>query len=328
MDIYDITIIGAGPAGLFASFYAGFREMRTKIIEALPEAGGQLTALYPDKFIYDTPGHPKILAKDLARLLWTQGTHFGPTVSLGECVQAIQPVEDGTWELRTDKGTHSTRTILITAGVGAFAPTKFPDPSVQQFEGRGVYYFIKDKLPFRGKRVLIVGGGDSAVDWALDLKDWATEVTLVHRRDQFRAHESSVAEMMHSNVKVKLFYELKAINGNGVVESATIFQNKTKAEETLEVDAVLFFLGFKADPGPIKNWGLEFEKNDIKVNGRMETHLPGVYAAGDIASVAGSVKLNLLATGFAQAVIAVNVAKTFIDPKAPMVPGHSSEKRL
>ncbi len=327
-EVFDITIIGAGPTGLFGAFCAGLRGMKTKIIEALPQPGGQLTILYPEKFIYDVPGFPRVLAKDLVKALTEQAYQFHPTLCFEERVQSLQHLEDGIIRLETNKDEHLTRTVLIAAGIGAFHPNKLDRPGVAEFEGRGVYYFVQKKALFRDKRVLIVGGGDSAVDWALTLKDWAKEVTLIHRRDQFRALESSVTELMNSPVKVKLFWELKEIHGNHQIEAATIFHNKTGEEETIPVDAVLLFLGYKADMGPIKDWGLEVDNRHILVNGRMETNLPGVYAAGDIAKDTHSVYLNLIATGFAQATIAVNCAKAYIDPKARVFPGHSSEKRL
>jgi thioredoxin reductase len=327
-DIFDITFIGAGPVGLFGAFYAGLREMRTKIIEALPEPGGQLAVLYPEKYIYDIPGFPRILAKDLVRNLVEQAMLFNPQLCYGERVIDLKREDDGILRLTTESATHWSRTVVICAGVGAFSPNKMENPSVARFEGKGVYYFVKDKRPFRHKRVLVVGGGDSAVDWALGLKDWAREVTLIHRRDGFRAHEASVAELMRSPVQVKLFYELRELRGNDWVEEAVIYHNKTMEEMRLPVDAVLLSLGFRADLGPIANWGLETDKRSIVVNGRFETNIPGVYAAGDIASPKDSVALNLIATGFGQVCIAVNCAKAYIDPKSKVFPGHSSEKRL
>jgi ferredoxin/flavodoxin---NADP+ reductase len=325
-DVHDITIVGAGPTGLFGAFYAGMRTMRTKIIDALPEAGGQLTALYPEKLIYDAPGFPKILAKDLVKLLVEQAMQWNPTMCLGERVLALRKYagDDNLWELVTDQGTHLTRTVVVAAGVGAFAANKLPVPEAEQYEGNGVHYFVKEKAALQGKNLLIVGGGDSAVDWAINLQDVARSITLVHRRNEFRAHESSVNEMRSLPVRILTPYELKSIEGDGKVQRVTILNNETNETETLEVDAVLANLGFKADIGPIREWGLELEKRGIIVNHRMETNLPGVYAAGDIASE--EVKMNLIASGYGQAALAVNLAKHFIDPKASIFPGHSSEK--
>jgi thioredoxin reductase len=327
-DVYDITIIGAGPAGLFAAFYAGLRQMKTKVIDALEEPGGQVAVLYPEKYVFDVPGYVRILAKDLVKNLVDQAFQSNPTVVLGERVSSFLR-SNGTFELTTDKGTrHLTKTILIAAGVGAFSPNKLDAEGVSQYEGRGVYYFVKDKAAFRDKRLLIVGGGDSAVDWALNMKDSARRITLVHRRDVFRAHEQSVTDLMHSNVDMKLFYEVKRVIGDGnTVKQAVIFENRTKEETTLDVDAILVNIGFRADLGPIKNWGLEISGREIVCNGRMETSVPGIFVAGDIAGPQNAVKLNLIATGYAEAAMAVNVAKAYVDPNSKIFPGHSSEMK-
>jgi thioredoxin reductase (NADPH) len=326
--MYDVIIIGAGPTGLFASFYAGMRGMRTLIVDALPEVGGQIAVLYPEKFIYDVPGFQKILGRDLVKHLVEQAMTFHPEINLDEQVQMIKVRGERDIELTTAKATYRTRSVLIGAGVGAFSPNKIPILGVEQYEGQGIYYFVKEKVAFRGKRLLIIGGGDSAVDWALNLKDYARSVTLIHRRDQFRAHEHSVVELRNSPVDIKLFYELKELHGNGKIEAATIFNNQTKEEVELPCDAVLAFLGFKADAGPIKSWGLEMEGKGraIKVGPNFETNLPGVFAAGDIAGA--PVKLDLIAVCFGQAAIAINSAKAYIDPKAKVFPGHSSEMKL
>jgi thioredoxin reductase len=325
-DIYDVTIIGAGPTGLFGAFYAGMRTMRTKIIDALPEPGGQLTALYPEKLIFDAPGFPKVIAKDLVKLLMEQAVQWNPAVCLGERVMSLSQDSDGIWILATDKDTHYTRTIVVAAGVGAFAPNKLAVADVEKHEGSSLFYFVKEKAAFKGKRLLIVGGGDSAVDWAINLHGVAQEITLIHRRDEFRAHESSVTEMRALPISILTPYEVKSVEGDGKIEKVVIFNNQTKEETTLDVDAILVNVGFKADIGPIREWGLELDKKGrgVVVNFRMETNLPGVFAAGDIA--AEEVKMNLIATGYGQAAMAVNVAKNFVDPKSSIFPGHSSEK--
>jgi thioredoxin reductase (NADPH) len=322
-ELYDVTIIGAGPTGLFGAFYAGMRTMKTKVIDALEEPGGQLTALYPEKYIYDAPGFPKVLAKDLVQMLLEQASQWNPAICLGERVLRLDRAKGDVWALTTNRGRHLTKAVVICAGVGAFAPNKLAAPGVDQLEGQGVYYFVKEKAAFKDKNLLIVGGGDSAVDWALNLQDVARSITLIHRRDEFRAHESTVIEMRNSPVRILTPYETKEVSGNGKIERVTVFHNKTKEEVTLEVDAILVNIGFKADIGPIRDWGLDLEKRAVRVNNRMETNLPGVYAAGDIA--AEEVKMNLIATGFGQAAMAVNVAKNFVDPKASIFPGHSSE---
>jgi thioredoxin reductase (NADPH) len=191
-----------------------------------------------------------------------------------------------------------------------------------------VYYFVKDKNIFKDKRLLIVGGGDSAVDWALNIKDVARKITLVHRRDVFRAHETSVMELMKSNIEIRLFYEVRSVTGDGSkLTQAVVFDNRTQAETVLDVDAILVNIGFRADLGPIKDWGLQIDGREVRTNGKMETNIPGVYVAGDIAGPHDGVKLNLIATGYAQAALAVNVAKAYVDPNSKIFPGHSSEMK-
>jgi thioredoxin reductase len=325
-DIFDITILGGGPVGLFGLFYAGLRGLRAKIIDSLAELGGQLITLYPEKYIYDVAGYPKVLAKDLVKSCVEQGLHFNPAICLEEKVIDLTYHEDRLIRLRTDKRAHWTRSLVVAVGVGAFAPKKLALPDIDRLEGHGIYYFVKEKEAFAGKTVLIVGGGDSAIDWALMLKDIAKKVTLIHRRDKFRAHEQSVQELMASLVEVNCFYELKAVHGGDHLEGVTIFHNKTGEETYYKVDALILSLGFLADLGPIKKWGLAVENNAIKVNERMETNLPGVYAAGDAVTHPG--KLKLITTGQGEAAIAVNFAATYIDPDSKAFPGHSSMMNL
>jgi thioredoxin reductase (NADPH) len=331
VEVFDITIVGAGPTGLFGVFYAGMRQMKTKLIEALPEMGGQLAVLYPEKYIYDVPGFSKILAKDLVRGLVDQAMQWSPTACLEEKVETLHFGEAGEDEfmvLRTNRGAHYTRTLLIAAGIGAFTPNKLVNETVEEFEGRGIFYFVKDKGPLRNKRVLVVGGGDSAVDWALNLKDWASQVTLIHRRDRFRAHEASVIELQNSAVDVRLHHEMERVHGDSHVHGVTIFDNLTGEKERLEVDYVLMNLGFKADLGPIKGWGLQREKRYLVVDKTQQTAYSGVFAAGDVCVQLDVTPLNLITTGFAQAAVAVNYAKQHAEPGARVFPGHSSELRL
>lgn len=325
-ELYEITFIGGGPVGLFGAFYAGLRGMRTKIIDSLPQLGGQLVALYPEKYIYDMPGFPEVLAKDLANYLIQQAMRFQPTVCLEERAEQLTR-EDDHWVITTSKGVqHHTRTVVICAGAGAFTPRRLNAEGIAEFEGNGVYYGVREKSLFADKRLLIVGGGDSAVDWALNLYPIARETTLIHRRREFRAHEQSVRQLLQSPVQVLTPYELRRVRGDGAVQSATIFHNKTQEEIELPVDAVILNLGFVASLGPIKQWGLELEGNAIKVDHLMRTNLPGVYAAGDGCTYEG--KLKLLATGVGEVCIAVNHAKHMLDPSAKMFPGHSSDMTL
>src|SRR5579864_5178808 len=304
-DLFDVTIIGGGPVGLYGAYYSGFRTLRTKIVESLDALGGQITALYPEKPIYDVAGFPKIIGRQLVDNLVEQAT-------------------DGTLRLTTNRARHASKVLGIPAGIGAFHPKTFKKPEIDSYEGRGLHYFVKSFQDFAGKRVLIAGGGDSAVDWANNLVGIARSVTLIHRRDQFRAAEDSVQKMLNSPVTVKLFYELRGLEGKDRLERAVIFNNKTNAEETVEVDAVIASLGFLSTLGPIADWGLELEHDSIRVNTRMETNLAGVYGAGDIVVYPGKVKL--IATGFGEAATAVNNAAQYINPKASVFPGHSSSQ--
>jgi ferredoxin/flavodoxin---NADP+ reductase len=318
----DLVIVGAGPVGLFGAFYAGLRGMRVTLVDSLAELGGQLSALYPDKFIYDVAGFPKIKSRDLVASLSEQALQYQAEVRLEERVTGLERTGDA-WTLTTARGRIEARTVLITAGVGAFAPRKLEDAALARFEGRGLHYVLPSLAPFTGRRILVMGGGDSALDWGLHLEPIAKQVTLIHRRDRFRAHEDSVSKIMTSSAKVLTFTELKTIEGDGRVERVIVFDNRTQEETTIEVDDVVVNFGFVADLGPIKTWGLEIKGNSLVVNAKMETNLPGVFAAGDIVSYVG--KLKLIATGFGEAAMAVCGAKLVVDPKARYFPGHSSE---
>ncbi len=321
-DLFDVIIVGGGPAGLFGAYYAGLRGMRPLIIDSLEQLGGQLTTLYPEKYIYDVAGFPAVLARTLVEALVKQAMQYNPTVVLNEQVQHLNQREEHVLEVRTDKATYRGLSVVICAGAGSFTPKRLPGVNCQEYEGRGVSYFVKDMEICRDRRMLIVGGGDSAVDWALNLLRVTDKVTLIHRLGHFRAHEDSVRKLHESPVTIRTFHELKAVHGNPRVESATILDNRTGQEDRLEVDGVLINIGFSTTLGPIHDWGLAMDKEGIVVSGKMETNRPGVYAAGDVASYPG--KLKLIATGFGEAAIAVNHAKAFIDPASRSFPGHSS----
>jgi len=322
----DVAIIGGGPVGLYAAFYAGLRHMSVKIIDSLEVLGGQLVALYPEKWIYDVAGFPKVLAKDLATDLIEQGMQFGAVACLGEQVLAMHySEEERLHTLVTSKAQHDARTVLIAAGVGSFVPKTLPLPDVARFEGRGLHYFVKKLDVFRDRRVLIVGGGDSAVDWANMISPLARSVTLVHRRNQFRAHEDSVAKMREGPTMILTPFELRKIEGRDRVERALIFENSSGAEQEFEVDEVLVNIGFDSSLGPIKEFGLDLQGGQIKVDQLMRTNIPGIFAAGDIAVFPG--KLKLIATGFGEACVAVNQAKQLVDPQASFFPGHSSNMK-
>lgn len=325
-DVTDILIIGGGPTGLFAAFYCGMRSATCTIIDSLPELGGQLATLYPEKYIYDVAGFPKVLARDLVEQLKVQAMAYHPRIQLGEAVRdVVRRDADELFEVNTDKSTYLAKAIIICAGIGAFSPRPLPAASAQSFDGKGVYYYIDSLEKFRNLDVLVVGGGDSALDYALMLETVAKSVTLVHRRDEFRAHEETVNQLRQSTVNLKTFCELVDVCGDERVQRVVLVNNQTKETEELAMDAVVSGLGFSASLGPIQDWGVEVIKNEIPVNTRMETNVPGIYAAGDVVTYPGKVKL--IATGFGEAPTAVNNAKTFIDPKAKLSPGHSSSRK-
>lgn len=322
---HDIAVIGGGPTGLFGIFYAGLRGMSAILFESLPELGGQLTTLYPEKIVFDMPGFPEILARDLAAEMVEQAARFKPTIRLREQVQTLKKLGDRDFELTTPAGRYRARSVFIAAGVGSFAPRKLA-LSLDHLEGNGLYYFVKDTNEFRGKRILIVGGGDSALDWAMHLEHVGSEVSLIHRRGEFRGHEDSAKKVLASACKVHLFHEVKEVRGNGRVERVVIFDNRSKAEQALDVDALLLNLGFVANLGPIKEWGIELAGKAIKVDGHFQTSVEGVFAAGDVIEYPDRENINLIATGVADAAVAVNYAKAYIDPGAKVVPGHSSSR--
>lgn len=319
--VYDITVIGAGPAGLFATFYAGMRGASVKLIESMPQLGGQLAALYPEKYIYDVAGFSKILAGDLVKRLEEQTMHADPKILLEEKVENVVKREDGIFELTTNKGGHLTKAVIITAGIGAFEPRKLDVEGAEKYEGKNLHYFVSDLEIFRGRRVLLFGGGDSAVDWALMLEKIAKEITIIHRRDKFRAHEHSVEQLYASKVNVIVPRVITKVEGDEFVEKVTIAAPKTgEGEQVIEVDDLIVNFGFVSSLGPIESWGLEIQNGGIVVDSTMKTNIDGIYAAGDIASYPG--KIKLIAAGFGEAPTAVNNAKHYIDPDSRVQPTH------
>ncbi|UKS27526.1 NAD(P)/FAD-dependent oxidoreductase [Paenibacillus sp. HWE-109] len=325
-DIVDIIVIGGGPAGMFASFYAGMRQASVKIIESMPQLGGQLAALYPEKYIYDVAGFPKVTAQELVNNLLAQMKHFAINVCLEEKVHQVVKNEERLFEITTDKGTHYSRAVIVTGGVGAFEPRRLELPEAAQFEKKNLHYFVSDLNAFAGQKVLISGGGDSAVDWALMLEPIAEKVTLIHRRDKFRAHEHSVENLMNSKVNVVTPTEITSLQGTDRIEKVTLKDIKSGEETVHDVDAVIINFGFVSSLGPISEWGLEIENGSIVVDSRMETNIPGIFAAGDITTYPG--KLKLIAVGFGEAPTAINNAKVYIDPSAKLSPGHSSNLKF
>ena len=329
-ELRDITIIGGGPTGLFAQFYAGMRGVSSQIVDALPQLGGQLTALYPEKFIFDVAGYTKVLAKDLVKALTEQALQFGQPTHLLHRVTGLEE-ENGHFVLVTDRARFPTRTIVIAAGIGAFSPRRLPQACAEPWYGRGIFDVVTDPEEFRGRRVVIIGGGDSAFDWAHQLLDRAERVTVVHRSDKFRAHQATVNEVQAAvssgRADLHTFHELQDIVCDGDRLCGIVLNDrKGKTTRTVEADVVLPMLGFVSDIGPIAEWGLTLEKDEIVVTSTMDTGRPGVYAAGDVTTYTG--KLKLIATGFAEAATAVNQAVHWIYPEKKVAPGHSSNMAI
>lgn len=320
--VYDITIIGGGPVGLFTAFYGGMRQASVKIIESLPQLGGQLSTLYPEKYIYDVAGFPKIRAQELVDNLKEQMGQFEQTVVLDQAVEHVEKQADGVFMLTTNNEVHYTKTIIITAGNGAFKPRKLELEESEKYENQNLHYFVDDLNKFAERNVAILGGGDSAVDWALMLEPVAKSVSLIHRRDKFRAHEHSVELLMKSKVQVLTPFVPVELNGEQAISQVVLEEVKGDRKEALEIDDLIVNYGFVSSLGPIKDWGLTIEKNSIVVNSKMETNIEGIYAAGDICTYDGKVKL--IASGFGEAPTAVNNAKAYMDPKARVQPLHST----
>ncbi len=330
-QLRDLTIIGGGPTGLFALFYAGMRGATAQIVDALPELGGQLTALYPEKYIFDVAGYPRVLAKDLVRNLTEQASQFhresGLPAHLGQRVVGLEQ-EDDHFVLVTETDRFPTRAVIIAAGIGAFSPRKLPQAFAAEWYGRGVDALVSTPEAYRDRDVLIIGGGDSAFDWCAQLRDKAKSVTLVHRSDRFRAHAATVSEVQAAaaandgKVAVHTFHEIDAIFGGDRITGVRLKDVKTKETRELACDVVLPMLGYVSDLGTLLEWGLDIEKDEITVSTAMETGRAGVYAAGDITTYPG--KLKLIASGFSEAAVAVNQAVHWVYPDKKVAPGHSS----
>ncbi|MFC7678251.1 NAD(P)/FAD-dependent oxidoreductase [Paenibacillus sp. GCM10028914] len=322
----DLLIIGGGPAGMFAAFYGGMRQATVKLIESMPQLGGQLAALYPEKYIYDVAGFPKVTAQELVNNLSKQMELFDTDIRLEEKVQSVEKLDEQHFVVTTDKEVHHAKAIIITAGVGAFEPRRLEVDNADKFEETNLHYFVSDLSRFQGKKVLISGGGDSAVDWALMLEPIAEQVTLVHRRDKFRAHEHSVEKLLASKVNIITPTEISELHGDREITKVTLSHIKSKETQEIEVDDVIVNFGFVSTLGPISEWGIAIENNSIVVDSRMETSIPGIFAAGDITTYPGKVKL--IAVGFGEAPTAINNAKVYFDPEARLAPGHSSNMKI
>ncbi|MBB4688484.1 NAD(P)/FAD-dependent oxidoreductase [Amycolatopsis jiangsuensis] len=321
MDSYDLAVIGAGPTGLFAAYYAGFRGLSMAVIDSLPEPGGQVTAMYPEKMIYDVGGFPAVRGRDLVDGLVAQAEPWRPGYLLGRKAEKLENVGDGV-ELTLDGGeVLRAGAVLITAGIGEFTPR--PLPAGDGWLGRGMVHFVPSLAAHAGQHVVVVGGGDSAFDWCLALHPVAASVTLVHRRARFRAAESIVRQVRELGVRLVTDAEVTSfVAAPGGELTAVDVEVKGGEKEQLRADAVVAALGFTADLGPIESWGLEIDHRAISVDSTMATARPRVYAAGDVAAYPGKVKL--IATGFGEAATAVNNIAVALNPEAHLFPGHSS----
>jgi thioredoxin reductase (NADPH) len=326
----DALIVGAGPAGLYAAYYAGFRGQSVAVMDSLPEIGGQVSAMYPEKLLYDVAGFPAVRGRDLIAALAEQAGRYEPRYLLGEAARSLEyeyEGADGTPVVTTASGTRvRARFIVVTGGIGTFTPRRMP--ALAAYEGRGLAYFVPRPEEYRDKDVVIVGGGDSAFDWALTLSPLARSVTLVHRRQKFRAHEALVREVTGSGVPVITSAEIVAASGEAGIETVDVLRMTGKGKTApdtirLKAQAVVAALGFTADIRALEAWGLDVADRRVTVGTTMATSLPRVYAAGDITDYPG--KVRLIAVGFGEAATAVNNAVAALDPGAPLFPGHSSD---
>ena len=318
----DLLIVGAGPVGLFGAYYSGVRTLRTAVLDSLEEPGGQITAMYPEKAIFDVAGFPAIRGRELVEELVKQAAPFNPDYVLGHQAVGLERGDgDGTFVVTTSHGLRiQTRAIVITGGIGTFTPR--PLPAGGEYVGRGVVHFVPDPAAYAGLDVVVVGGGDSALDWAMMLEPIAKSVTVVHRRAQFRAHPHSVALLKESSVQILTDAQISGLVGEpALVEAHVAVDGQVKS---LPCDRLVAALGFTANLGPLLEWGVEIVgKRHIKVDTKGATSVPGVYAAGDIVDYDG--KVRLIATGFGEVATAVNNAAAYLNPDVSAFPGHLSD---
>jgi thioredoxin reductase (NADPH) len=316
----DLAIIGAGPTGLFAAYYAGFRGLRVAVVDSLPELGGQITAMYPEKQILDVAGFPSVKGRDLVDGLVEQANTAEPEYLLDRTATGLATSDEAVTVTLDDGSDVVARALLITAGIGKFSPR--PLPAGDGWLGRGMEFFVPSFAPYAGKDVVIVGGGDSAFDWALHLEPVASSITLVHRREAFRAHARTVQAVRDSNIEIVTKAQVTGLFGDPTVSEVEI---TVDGQEPVRrpAQAVVAALGFVADLGPLQQWGIDVVKRHVVVDPSMRTNLPRVFAAGDITEYPG--KVRLIAVGFGEAATAVNNAAVVIDPSAHVFPGHSSE---
>jgi len=316
----DMLIVGAGPVGLYAAYYAGFRGFRTVVCDTLPEIGGQISAMYPEKLIFDVAGFPEIRGRDLVEGLAAQANSFSPEYVLGDQAVELSDTDDGVRVVTASGLTIDAKVLLITGGIGAFQPR--PLPAADAFTGDGIVFFVPKLDVHAGQDVVIIGGGDSAFDWALSLHPIARSVTLVHRREAFRAHAGTVDKVRDLGIRLVTSSAVTAVKGDGNVTGVEVTHKQTGETLQLPADTIVAALGFIASIGPLAQWGLELQKRHIVVDTTMATNRPRVYAAGDIATYPG--KVPLISVGFGEAALAVNNAAPIIDPSHGVFPGHSS----
>ncbi|WP_409463712.1 NAD(P)/FAD-dependent oxidoreductase [Amycolatopsis sp. GA6-003] len=318
----DILLVGAGPTGLYGAYCAGFRGLRTVVVDGLPQPGGQISALYPEKEILDVAGLPRVRGRDFVAALLEQAGQYGPEYLLGRQAVTLGYASDGRAEVTLADGQPiRAGAVILTAGIGTFTPRKLP--AGEDYLGRGLSYFVADPDAHRGQDVLVVGGGDSAVDWTLALEPIARSVTLVHRRSAFRAHAANVAAVAESTATVVTDAEVEALTGGESLRQAHVRVRGDDAPRVFEVDSVVAALGFVSNLGPLNEWGLRLRGRSIVVDSRMRTSLDRVYAAGDVTEYEG--KVRLMSVGFGEVATAVNNAAVALDPQLPLFPGHSTE---
>jgi thioredoxin reductase (NADPH) len=318
----DILIVGAGPAGLYGAYYAGFRGLRVAVMDVLPQPGGQITAMYPEKPIFDIAGLPSVRGRDLVENLLAQAAPYGPDYLLGHQAVDLSYDDRGLPVVRSAQGAAvRAGAVVITGGIGTFTPR--PLPAAGRFEGRGLVYFVRRLADYRDRDVVIVGGGDSAFDWAASLVPLARSVTLVHRRERFRAHAATVEQVRAAEVEILVNSEVTAAWGENALESVEVAHLPSGTTREIKAQGLIAALGFTADLGPLLEWGLELRSWRIPVDTDMATNLPRVFAAGDITEYPG--KVRLISVGFGEVATAVNNAATVIDPRAELFPGHSTD---
>ncbi|WP_290056461.1 NAD(P)/FAD-dependent oxidoreductase [Amycolatopsis solani] len=318
----DILLVGAGPTGLYGAYCAGFRGLRTVVVDGLPQPGGQIAALYPEKEILDVAGLPRVRGRDFVAALLDQAHGHSPEYLLGRQAVALGRAEDGRPEVTLSDGVVvRAGAVILTAGIGTFTPRKLP--AGEDYLGRGLSYFVTDLDAHIGHNVLVVGGGDSAVDWALALEPIAKSVTLVHRRSAFRAHAASVTAVTAGGTRIVTDAEVEALTGEETLRLAHVRVRGEDQPQVFEVDSVIAALGFVSNLGPLASWGMELRGRSILVDSRMRTSLDRVYAAGDVTEYEG--KVRLMSVGFGEVATAVNNAAVALDPELSLFPGHSTE---